>query len=440
MFHRAFGAESANLDAFFLPENRLKSLFCHYASQKTAIIEAAMGFYDGSSSNDEKHSAYEISRALKCPVILTVDAAKAGRSILAEIAGFLHWKSDSAIAGVILNNIAASRAMELKAAIESELGIKMLGFLEKDARFSLESRHLGLAVPESVGDLNEKIDLLAKTAQKNFDLDEILKIARSAEEISVLDEPFFPDFLQNFAKNNAQKKRVKIAVAKDEAFCFYYRENLDLFSSLGAEIAEFSPLKDKKIPDGTDALYLGGGYPELFPSELFENDSMCLSVRNSVRGGLPTLAECGGFLYLQALGALSGTFQNTKKLCRFGYVELEAEKDTLLCSAGEKIKAHEFHYFDTTANGDSCSAKKPSGKKWQCVVSSPFDETPSLPPFSQTLNVWAGFPHLYFPSNPDFARNFVCAAEKFQKLRLIIRSKCDVCPKKRRQKGESDGK
>lgn len=424
LFHRAAGAESANLDGFFLSSEKIRALFSQYTAD-IAVIEGAMGFYDGLCVDSDRASSYDIARTLDCPVILAVDSAKSARSIAALLAGFSRWKSDSRVIGVILNNITEERAAELKTVIENEVGLSVFGFLKKDARFSIESRYLGLSVPSENSAIAEKMAILADSAEKTIDIDAIIAAAKNAPMLSVPAEPIFP-----VQKNTPS---VKIAVAKDEAFCFYYRENLDLLRAFGAQIITFSPLHDKKLPNGIDALYLGGGYPELFPDALFENTTLCESIRGSIRGGLPVLAECGGFLYLQALGVLKGTFCNTGKLCRFGYATVRAEKDTLLCTAGEEIKAHEFHYFDTSENGTACTAEKPSGKKWACVISDQFDETPALPPFSQTLNVWAGFPHLYFLSNPDFAKNFVEAAARFQKMRSVLRTKCSVCPKKHRK-------
>ena len=436
MFHKKAGAESANLDSFFLPKEKLRSLFCHYAKGSLAIIEGAMGFYDGFSQKSESGSAFEIANILDCPVILVVDASKSSRSILALISGFKNWKSNSKIEGVILNNISKMRAQEMKDVIENEIGIKMLGSLEKKAQYAIESRHLGLMTPESDGEVDEKLSLLEKEVEESFDIEKILEIAQSASEISFEDNLF----TESLGENKTETKKIQIAVAKDEAFCFYYRENLDLLCSMGAKLVEFSPLKEEKLPDGTDALYLGGGYPELFPEKLFENTTMIKSIKNSVLGGLPTIAECGGFLYLQALGVLKGTFKNTGKLCRFGYATIKANNDTLLLKEGQEIKAHEFHYFDTSENGSDCTATKMSGKSWLCIHSSPFSEEAALPPFSETLNIWAGFPHLYFLSNTDFAKNFVSAALRFQKQRTIVRTKCSVCPKKRAMRLQSQGK
>ena len=227
--------------------------------------------------------------------------------------------------------------------------------------------------------------------------------------------------IQSYAiSSNFLLPTVRIAVAQDEAFCFYYRENTDLLKVCGAEIVPFSPLRDQSVPPNCHALYLGGGYPELFPVQLAENTAMLQSVRAFCRSGAPVFAECGGFLYLKLAGILAGTFQNTGHLVRFGYVTLTANEDTLLCKKGDTIRAHEFHYFDTSHNGKAFTAEKTNGRQWQCIESTvAVAEMHAVGCKKNALgagelpNIVAGFPHLYFPSNPDFARNFVDAAKKY---------------------------
>ena len=198
---------------------------------------------------------------------------------------------------------------------------------------------------------------------------------------------------------------MRIAVARDKAFCFYYEDSLEALSDMGAELIPFSPLTDKSLPVNIHGLYLGGGYPELYIEQLGGNTQMLQSVRQALERGLPCIAECGGFMYLTQsvagtpmVGALEGDCWDTGKLTRFGYVTLEAKKDNLLCRAGEKIAAHEFHHWDCTQPGEGFTAKKPTGRQWDCAVS--------------TKTLYAGFPHFHFYANPDFARNFYEACRK----------------------------
>ena len=440
MFHRsALGVESGNLDTFFLSAEENRALFSHYTNENClSVIEGAMGYFDGVNFRSEKASSADIARALDCPVVLVVNAEGMARSILPLVKGFLDADRAKKIKGIILNRVKSSTAAELKSIIEVEAGIKVLGFLETVPDCAIDSRHLGLMTPECVENLNEKIEKLADSLEKSVDIDEIIKIASDAPLLEVPKEPpaaFFPIYQNEnvIPVLDTGISKPKIAIAKDEAFCFYYRENLDLLRASGAKIIEFSPLADSALPD-CDALYLGGGYPEVFSQKLADNVSMMTSIRNRVRAGLPTLSECGGFLYLQLLGVLEGEFHNTGSLCRFGYIEITANQDTLLLKKGEKIKAHEFHYFDTTKNGETCTAEKISGRKWSCIVSNPFDTTPALPPFTQTLNVFAGFPHLFFPSKPEIASRFVEIARKYSVEKSKLHTKCSVCPKHRQKK------
>ena len=206
--------------------------------------------------------------------------------------------------------------------------------------------------------------------------------------------------------------RPRIAVAMDEAFCFYYRDNLNMLEYCGAEIVPFSPLHDGALPEEISGLLLGGGYPELYAKELAANESMKASVREALKKGMPSLAECGGFMYLHEslttqdgetfslVGAVPGTCSYKGKLVRFGYVEITEREDAAEEGAcgfllpGQSIRAHEFHYFDSTANGESCVAVKPvTGRSWHCI-------------HGTEHNFW-GFPHLYYPSEPAFVRHFL---------------------------------
>jgi cobyrinic acid a,c-diamide synthase len=192
---------------------------------------------------------------------------------------------------------------------------------------------------------------------------------------------------------------VRIAVAKDKAFCFYYRDNLEMLEEMGAELVPFSPIIDEKLPD-CDGMYLGGGYPELYLKQLSQNETMRISIREAIQNNLPTIAECGGFMYLTEriedypmVGAIETSCFNAKKLQRFGYTAISAGNDSLLFSAGDTIRAHEFHYWDVENPGSDLVSQKPSGKCWNCAY--------------VTDTLYAGYPHLYFPSNPDAAKRFI---------------------------------
>lgn len=201
-----------------------------------------------------------------------------------------------------------------------------------------------------------------------------------------------------------------IAVARDEAFCFYYEDNLQLLEEYGARLSYFSPLHDRTLPQECDGILLGGGYPELYAEELGKNKTMLSQIREVISDGMPIVAECGGFMYLHEFiqdkenkkqrmtGVIPAGCHDTGKLVRFGYIEIKEKKASFL-PEGQVIRGHEFHYFDSEKNGEDCIASKPvSGKTYPCILAG---ET-----------YWMGFPHLYYPSNPAFARNFVEKAAK----------------------------
>ena len=400
MFHsRIIGAKSANLDPYFFDPDTLNYLLARNgADRDLSIIEGVMGFYDGLSLSSARASTYEVAKITKSPVVLIVDARGASLSVLAVIAGFLDFLPDSGICGVILNRCTAATCRMLEEAISSRFGgrVKPLGFLPKVPESVLESRHLGLVTAAEVRDLKDKLARLASRAEETIDLEGLAQLAKAAPPVACREIA-----LRRF------DEPVRIAVARDRAFCFYYEDSLQALRDSGAELAEFSPLEDSGLPEGIHGLYLGGGYPELYTEQLSANRPMLASVRAALERGLPCIAECGGFMYLTErigahpmVGYLPGASFDTGKLTRFGYVRLRAKRDCMLCAAGEEIPAHEFHHWDCEHTGDGFTARKESGKQWDCVVS--------------TDRLYAGFPHFHFYANPAFAANFyeTCLKEK----------------------------
>lgn len=397
MFHsRIIGAKSANLDLHFFTPNTLKYLLAKNGEDRDiSVIEGVMGYYDGAGLTTTKGSTYEVAQVTDSPVVLVVGAKGASLSVLATIQGFLDFCPDNHVKGVILNQCTAMTYTALAAEIEKRFQIKAFGFLPSLPDCALESRHLGLVTAAEVEGLKEKMQILARQAEKTLNLDGLIGLANSAMPLRC--EPI----------SLPQKEPVRIAVARDKAFCFYYEDSLEALSDMGAELIPFSPLTDTRLPENIHGLYLGGGYPELYLQQLGGNAEMLQSVRQALEQGLPCIAECGGFMYLTQsvagipmVGALEGECWDTGKLTRFGYVTLQAKNDNLLCGAGGQIAAHEFHHWDCTLPGEGFTAKKPTGRCWDCAVS------------GSTL--YAGFPHFHFYSNPAFAEGFIdsCIKEK----------------------------
>ncbi len=269
MFHKeALGLESRNLDLFFNDKATINYLLAKNSKEAdVAVIEGVMGYYDGLAGKSYEASSYDLARNTKTPSVLIIDCKGKSVSILAEIKGFMELESDNNIKAVILNRISPMIFEEIKKLIEEKLSIEVLGFMPMIKECSLESRHLGLVTAQEVGNLKAILDTLAKQVSESIDLDKLISIAKTAPEIKFTRPAI------------ACREKVRIGVAKDKAFCFYYQDNLDLLSELGAEICYFSPLEDKKLPENIQGLYFGGGYPELYLKELEENDVMKQSIK-----------------------------------------------------------------------------------------------------------------------------------------------------------------
>lgn len=400
MFHKTvLGIPSGNLDTFFTNEEETKALFLQESEKEDfVVLEGVMGIFDGLGGFREEGSSYHLAKVTKTPIVFVVDVKGMGRSVIPLIAGFLAYDKERLIRGILLNRISKAYYEILKPLIEKELKIAVLGYLPKQKELSIESRHLGLVMPNECQEIKEHLLKASKEFEETVSMEEMLRIAETAGTIE--------DTRREWNKTPFMKKStVTIAVARDEAFCFYYMENLFLLQHFGAELKFFSLLHDSELPKGCDGLLIGGGYPELYVKELSENTTMHRAIKHAADMNMPIVAECGGFMYLHSAivdkkgnsyamaGVLPETCHDTGKLVRFGYIEL-TEKHSSFLPEGERIKGHEFHYFDSTNNGSDCLALKPTtGKQYACVM--------------ERENCWLGFPHLYYPSNPAFAEKFV---------------------------------
>ena len=408
-FHKkATGVESRNLDVFLMGEEGVKhGLSVHTRNKEVAILEGVMGIYDG-LGNGSYASSNHVSVLTNTQVILIVNTKGLSVSVCALIKGFLEFEKNN-IHAVILNNTSEGMYSFYKQMIEERLNIKVVGFMPHIPEAQIESRHLGLLMPD---DMAEKINILRNYALKFIDIDTLLEIAGKTELFN-----YKQDLTHNFGSNreSGESGEIKIYAASDEAFSFWYEDNHDLLISMGAEIKFFSPIHDQALPDDADGLLLWGGYPELYGSALEANTAMKQSLKSAIEKGLPVYAESGGFMYLQQsltdihgrkyqmLGVLKGNVTMTKKLQNFGYYEIEAQRNNMLCKIGSKINAHFFHRYLSDRQGDCFMALKQSGKSFPCIVSQE--------------NIFAGYQHLHFWGNISFAQNFINACFEYSKKR-----------------------
>lgn len=402
MFHRAvLGVESRSLDLFFSAPETVRTLYARGAAgHGAAVCEGAMGFYDGLGGVSDRASAWHLADTLGLPVLLVVEPKGQSLTLAAELNGLVNFRTPSHIAGILLNNCTVRMHALLAPMLEKETGLPVLGFLPKLPEAVIGSRHLGLYTAAEVENLQQKLALLADAAEEHIDWPRLLALCEK-------EPPALP------VQPETPPARVRIAVAQDEAFCFTYAETLEAFRDAGAEVVFFSPLRDTALPENIGGLYLPGGYPELHARELSENTSLLREIKQKIESGLPTAAECGGFLYLgQSLtdaegqswpmaGVLPGEAKDAGRLVRFGYAALSADSDSMLFRARESFPIHEFHHWDSTANGVALAAKKPvGGAEWRCgFVNEHF---------------YAGFPHLYWAGTP-LPQRFAAAAENYRR-------------------------
>ena len=402
MFHQnVLDIPSDNLDSFFSTKEHLIELLSLGEDFDISVIEGVMGIYDGLGGVTDTGSAYDLARITDTPIVLIVNANGVGRTIIPIVKGIIAEDTDNRIKGIILNRISESFYNTISPIMEEEIGVPVIGYLPTIKNICLESRHLGLKLPSEINDLKNQVDVIANLVKDKIDLERLMDIA--GEAFSWGQTPYGG---QTPGRGlSPEKPHVRLAVAKDEVFCFYYEENFRILKRMGVNIEFFSPIHDEKMPEAVDGLLLGGGYPELRLEELSNNKSMRDSIKKAIDNGMPSMAECGGFMYLhnaiinddgmkyEMVGVIDGECHNTQKLCRFGYVDLNIDK--------YKVKGHEFHYFDSSANGNECKATKPvTGKSWNYGY---YDEK----------KIW-GFPHLYYPSAPEFVTNFIASMRNYR--------------------------
>lgn len=394
----AAGRMSYNLDFWMMPSPNIMQLFAHgMEGMDFGVIEGVMGLYDGVGSTPEGSTA-AIAKLLKVPVILIIDAAGMSTSAAAQVLGYKSFDQDLRLAGVIVNNVGGEHHYKLvKEAIQAYTGVPALGFLPRDKSVALPSRHLGLLPAEEMERHAEIIDKAAGLVQEWIDLDQVINLSGTAEPLPPVSPLAFEI-----------GRPVRIAVARDESFSFYYRGTLELLAGQGAELCYFSPMKDDRLPENIDGLYLGGGFPEVFAGDLAANRGLLEDIGRRLKEGLHCYAECGGFMYLTEgitakngekhtmAGFFDGRTIMTDRLQRFGYVDIEFTGENVLGKAGQKARGHEFHH--SIIEGITCPAtylvkSAFSGRRWHCGY--------------RRANTLAAYAHIDFWGYPDLARHFL---------------------------------
>ncbi|MBA2450688.1 MAG: cobyrinate a,c-diamide synthase, partial [Chloroflexi bacterium] len=347
---RAAGRPSRNLDSWMLGPDVLRELFARAAGGcDVAVVEGVMGLYDGKSGGGEIGSTAHVAKLIGAPVVLVVDAAKSARSAAAVALGFRALDPELDLAGVILNNVASPGHYAAAAEpIEREAGLPVLGQLRRDSSCHLDERYLGL-VPTAEGGLDDdRLGRLASLVADGVDVPRLLELASRAHP--------YPEPALGLFPSQRLPRNVRIAVARDAAFNFYYQDNLDLLEAWGAELLSFSPLRDARLPADASAVYIGGGFPELFAPDLARNASLLADLRRSADEGMPIYAECGGLMYLadgltdqtgrrhQMVGVLPGWSTLEGGRITLGYHEVAARRDSILLDKGDQVRGHEFHW------------------------------------------------------------------------------------------------
>lgn len=400
MFHEfVTGRPSYNLDSYMLDEDTMRFLFRKHAPQDgISILEGMMGLYDGLGHSRDNFSAAHISRVINAPVILVMDGRKVSTSIAAQVMGYKTFDPRVNICGIIINRVSEGLYKHLKEAIEMHTDIPCVGYLPEDEGIAVSERHLGLMQAQEISDLGDRIKKLKSIAAHTLDIEKIVELSKSLEVCGVENAD---KSLENYFKG------LKIGIAKDEAFSFYYKDNIHLMENTGMEIVYFSPMNDESVPDA-DCLYLGGGYPEVFAKKLSRNRKMLSSIKEFSERGKLIYAECGGMMYLSdAIITTDGdeykmasifphkvVMKDKLNIKRFGYIDCET-------ADGDFVRAHEFHYSDLEGLSGNEEyffdiSKPGKDRGWKCGF--------------MKNNTIAGYPHIHFYSNPEFFKSLFMRA------------------------------
>jgi cobyrinic acid a,c-diamide synthase len=400
---------SRNLDGWMLSKDYNLELFRrHAANADIAIVEGVMGLFDGYDGKSEAGSTAQMAKWLDLPVILMVDARSMARSAAAIVSGFERFDEDLAFAGVIFNNLGSDRHLHyLNDALAHNVQMAGLGGIHRNEAIAIPERHLGLVTQQDHQLTSDNIEALANLIEENIDLDNLLA------NLPDISQPGVPDDKSDLTG----AKKVRIGIARDNAFCFYYQDNFDLLEQNGAELIFFSPISDRHLPPNIDGLYFGGGYPELNAAQLENNAMLRKEIKESCLSGMPIYSECGGFMYLcKEIGdrdgnryPMAGCFPFITKmfprLKALGYREVALTTDTIIGKSGQRIRGHEFHYSEL-------EKVSPEIKTIYKIS----DRTGlNKPPDGYLVHRTLGsYNHLHFGSQPDVARNLVDTCYAYQ--------------------------
>lgn len=404
---------SRNLDGWMLSRAYNQSCFArHAADADVAVVEGVMGLFDGYGGNNEAGSTAQMAKWLGLPVILVVNAASMARSAAALVRGFVDFDPGLSFAGVLFNHLgSAGHLAYLKAAMEAYVTVPLLGGLVRDEALRMPERHLGLMTAEDLPLSEADMERLAHRVEAAIDLDRLLS------ELPEIKVPAHPD--EGRRRSTAP---VRLAVARDRAFCFYYPDNLDLLAGAGAQLVPFSPLDDATLPEALDGIYLGGGYPELHGAMLSGNAPMRQAILQCSRAGMPIYAECGGFMYLCStlkdrdggLYPMCGCFpfqaEMHPRLRTLGYREIRLTADALIGARGAVVRGHEFHYSDLAGEGQTnppATAYAVADRKGNLATSEGYTVRRTL----------GSYIHLHFGSRRECAGDFVAACRSYRQAR-----------------------
>ncbi len=398
MFHRHVTKRACrNLDPVLTSEDYVQQCFAqHSQTAEYSLIEGVMGLFDGASGSDDFGSTAHVARLLDLPVLLILNCSSLARSIAAIAHGYRSFDPRVDVAGVVLNRVGSDRHLELLTAALEPLNLPILGVLRRQDDITIPDRHLGLVPTAELENLNSLLDRLADLGETCFDWSRLLPLL-SSEHIE-----------KEESKAQPSTSKIRVAVAYDSAFSFYYADNLDLLEQLGAELVYWSPLNDSALPEGTQGLYFGGGFPEVFATELANNHLARCAVKTAIQSNMPTYAECGGLMYLceqivdfagqshPMVGILPTTAIMGKKLT-LGYRHATVMQNSLMMNKGDRAWGHEFHRSTLTHESDQPlfnlegyhSGIPLRSEGWQCY------------------QVHASYTHLHFGAQPEFLKRFL---------------------------------